>query len=317
MEDIIFQIYGTFVLTLASFVLPIIAIALSAFPDGVKTLKQTYANEQKQAEKNLSDELEKKEKSEKNLDYDLLEKNIRTLKLTKKKTEKRLSYLNPNYILSKSVIAIGISIISFLLGLLFYNLSSYIIPSFLFLLSIGTMVWMIIIFSNSIKIVIEASSAVQEIRKTTEETIIELLATLVDNSKSKDRSLFIEHKHISTSFNNEEVKEGKEYSFSINKKYKIKISLTNSSEYMLKTAELGFTFPAEFLVEGTTISRTYTGDKEKIIRFEHDHLQSKERMQEGAIDMTFLKMGVFDIETFVKGENLKRKTIKFKIKVIE
>lgn len=59
MEDIIFQIYGTFILTLAGFVLPIIAIALSTLPDGVRALKQIYENEQKQSEKNLSDELEK------------------------------------------------------------------------------------------------------------------------------------------------------------------------------------------------------------------------------------------------------------------
>ena len=70
MEDIIFQIYGTLILTLAGFVLPILAIAMSAFPEGIKLLKKTYENERKQTEKNLEDEL-KKQKSKSEVDYDI------------------------------------------------------------------------------------------------------------------------------------------------------------------------------------------------------------------------------------------------------
>lgn len=322
MEDVLLQIYGTFILTLAGFVLPIIAIAVSAFPEGVKLLRQTYENEQKQAEENLAVELQK-QKSQKGVDYDVLTKNIATLKSSKKKSQKHLLYLNPEYILSRSALAIALSFVSFLLGVIFYNnsISIYIFyirgNLFAFAISILSLMWAMIVFYNSIKIIIEASSAVQEIRRATEEKTLELLTAIADNGKKGDTSLFIDSKYIHIFFNDEEVKAGKEYTFSINNKHTIKIALKNLSEYMLKTAELGFTFPSEFLIEGSTISSIYSGDKEKIIRFKHDYLQCNVNQTEGSVDTTFLKTGVFDVDTFVKGENLKNKTIKFKIKVID
>ncbi|MBI2003422.1 MAG: hypothetical protein HYS78_00355 [Parcubacteria group bacterium] len=315
MENIIFQIYGTFILALAGFVLPIITIAMSAFPEGVKLLRQTYENERKQAEKNLESEIEK-QKFNKDANYDLLGKNITTLKSIKKKAEKRLLYLSPQYILSQSSITVGVSLVSFLFGVFFYNQAIY-IPVTLFIISVVFFIQTLTIFSNSIEIIIETSIAVQSIRRTTEEKTIELLTILADNSKIGDQSLFIDPKDIRIFFNDEEVTTEKEYIFSVSNKHSVKISLKNLSDYMLKTAELGFTFPVEFLVEGTIISSIYTDDTKKIIRFTYDHLQSKLNLIVGNVDMTFLKTGVFDVESFIKGENLKRKTIKFKIKIVD
>ncbi len=315
MEDIVFQIYGTFILTLAGFVLPIIVIALSAFPEGVKTLRQAYENEQKQSEKNLSEELEKQKTGE-GVDYDALAKNISTLKRTKEKAESRLRYLNPGYILSKSVITLGVSVISFLLSLTFYS-APYYVPHALFVLSFISILWAIVIFFNSIEIIIEASFSVQNTQRTTNEKIIELLTTLVDNTDQDATSLFIDQKDIRVFFRGEEVVPKKEYSFSVGNKHEISISLKNLSAYMLKTAELGFTFPPEFLVEGISALSIYTGNTEKIVRFKHDYLQSNVNQIEGDLEITFLKTGIFDVSTFVKGENLKNKNTKFKIRVVE
>lgn len=318
MEDIILQIYGTFILTLAGFVLPILAITISLFSEGVTALRQIYENEQKQAEGNLKDELVKKEtKRENELDLDALTKNITALKLTKKRAEKRLFYLNPLNILSKSAIALGISLVTFLCSLFFYTGQYTILPIALIAVSIGFLVWALIIFSNSIKIIIEASVAVQGIQKTSEGKIFELLTMLVDNSKHGGESLFIKHEEIKVFFDDMEISEGKEYSYSVNNKHDVKISLKNLSEYMLKTAQLGFTFPSEFLIEERANFSIYTSDKEKIVRFKHDYLQSNEHMIEGTVSLTFLKVGIFDVNTFIKGENLKNKSVKFKIKVVE
>ena len=314
METIIFQIYGAFILALAGFVLPILVVAMAAFPEGFKALKQTYENEQKQAEKNLEDEL-KKQTGEKGLDYDLLGKNIATLRKTKNRARRRLSYLSPGNILSKSAIAIGISLVSFLGGLSLYTLPVYVSVA-LFIVSIGFLIWTLIIFFNSIGIIIEASTTVQQIRRMAEEKTLELLTTLVDNSKKGDRSLFINQEDIHIMFHGEEIVSGKEYTFSVNNKHAVNIVFRNSSEYMLKTAELGFIFPPEILIEGGQISSVYTGEKEKIIRFKHDHLQSNVNQLEGVVAMTFLKVGTFSVDAFVKGENLKHKSTKFNIKVV-
>ncbi len=317
METIIFQIYGGFILTLAGFVLPILVVAMSAFPEGFKALRQTYENEQKQAKKNLEDEL-KKQTGENGLDYDLLGKNIATLRKTKKRAQRRLSYLSPSNILSKSAIAIGISLVSFLGGLSLYTLPVYVSVA-LFIVSIGFLIWTLIIFFNSIGIIIEASTTVQQIRRMAEEKTLELLTTLVDNSKKGDTSLFINQEDIHIMFHGERIVSGKEYTFSVNNKHAVKISVTNSSDYMLKTAELGFICPPEILIPGGNISSlsVYTGEKVKIIRFNHDHIQSHEHLLEGAVDMTFLKVGTFSVDAFIKGENLKKKSIKFNIKVVK
>lgn len=315
MEDIIFQIYGTFILTLAGFVLPILTVALSAFPEGIALLKQKYINEQKQAEKNL--EIEFNKKTEESMDYNVLSKTISKLKKDKRKAESRMSYLSPGFILIKSSLALGISLISFLCGLYFFNSQIFFIPYILFLISLGGLVWFLIIFSNSTSIIIEASIAVQSIRKGSEEKIIELLSILVDNSKQGDKSLFIDHTKISVSFDDKKITDGYEYIYSANKKHPIKITLSNSSEYMLKTAELGFIFPEEFLIEGKTISSTYIGDTQKIIRFKHEYIQANQKQLEGSIHLTSLKTGIFDVDVFVKGENLKNKNTKFKIKIID
>ncbi len=152
-------------------------------------------------------------------------------------------------------------------------------------------------------------------QRATNEKIIELLTTLADNTKKDGLSLFIDKKDIRVSFRGEEISEDKEYTFSVGNKHKVAISLKNLSAYMLKTAELGFRFPQEFLIEGA--SDTYTDEKEKIIRFKHNYIQSNVNKIEGNIELTFLKEGVFKVGTFVKGENLKNKFINFKIKVVE
>lgn len=315
MEEIIFQIYGTLLLTLTGFVLPLLTIALSLFPEGVKVLSQTYENERKQAEKNLEEELKKK--SGEGVDYDTLSKNIATLKVARKKAARKLFYINPSSIVSRSAVALGISLISFIATLLLINkfwLISYITAA----LSICSLGWALLIFRNSIGAIIEASSAVQNIRRQAEEKTLELLTALVDNSKVGDPSMFIEHKHIKVLFNKEEIIQGKEYVFSVNKEYGIQVALINQSEYMFKTAELGFILPSEFLIKETSnISSTYTEEKTKIIRFTHNYLQSNVHHIEGEVFITFLKAGVFDVSAFVKGENLKNKIIKFRIRVIE
>jgi hypothetical protein len=316
MSNVIFQVYGTLIIALFGFVLPIMAIALSSLGDGVKSLKQNYENAQRQAERNLTDEIKKREIDKAGMDYDLLNKNIIQLTSDKKRAERRLSYLIPNYIFSRSLIALGTSFGSFLIGLYFYNKIVW-LSGLLYLISVGFLAWVIVIFWNSIMIIIEASSAVQDITKVREEKTLELLTTIADNSKRGDASLFIDHRYIQVFFRDKEIKDGVHYDFSINKPHTIKINLKNKSAYMFKTAELGFTFPTECIIAGKTIDSIYKGDQHQIIRFTHPFIQANSNFIEGEIEMTFLKTGIFEVNAFVKGENLKNKFIPFEIRVIE
>lgn len=316
MNDIIFQIYGAFILTLAGFVLPILAIAITFFSEGVKLLRENYENEKKQSENNLEAEL-KKRSTGGDINYDTLEKNISILKVTGKRADKRIKYLSPQHILLQSAIAVGVCLVSFLLALFLYNRVFY-IPTSLFIISIIFLVRVLVVFSRSIEAIIEASLAVQKISRTAEEKELELLTTLVDNSKNGGASLFVDPKNISVFFSGKTITSGEEYSFSVNNKHTIKnTALKNSSEYMLKNVEFGIVFPPEFLIESETADSIYSGDKEKIIRFKFDIIQSRVNKLMGDMDLTFLKTGDFNVTAFVKGENLKTKDIKFKIKVVD
>ncbi len=317
MEQIIFQIYGTLILTLISFVLPILTIALSSFPDGIKILSQNYKNEQKQVEENIENEmLKKKQGNDKSMDVAFLDKNLKLLKLTKKRVERKLFYLSTNNILSRSLFALGFSLIFFLSSLFFYT--NLLIVSYIFMiLSIIFLISSLIIFSNSIKTITDASYAVHDMRNSIEEKTLQLLNTIADNGKKDSESLFIKQEQIQITFDEQKIVENKVYSYSVNRSHKIEISLENLSSYIFKTAELGFTFPKEFILEKEEQFLISTTTKEKIIRFKHEYIQSNTKMMEGNMNITFLNKGIFDVDTFVKGENLKNKTIKFKINIID
>jgi len=317
MEQIIFQIYGTFILTLASFVLPIITIAISIFSEGAELLRQSYKNKQEQAEVNLKNEIDKKE-SGKEMDCKILEENIKKLKSIKNISKRRLLYLDPTSILLRSAAAVLLSFSSFLLGLAFFNQFLY-VTIISFFVSIITFAWLFIIFSNAIQIIIEASSAVKKIQKDTENKKLELLTIIADNSKEGDSRLFINEKDIKLYFDKKEITNNEVYRFSVNKKYSIEIWLKNLSQYMLKKAEHGFYLPTQLLIEGKAISSVYTDESEKqrVVRFKSEYIHNHENLNEGSVDITFLKAGTFDVETFAKGENLRVKRIKFKIEVIE
>ncbi|MDO8524781.1 MAG: hypothetical protein Q7R99_04120 [bacterium] len=86
MEVEIIKLFGSLVLTFIGFVLPILAILLSLFPEGVRALADKYENEKKQSEDNLVEEAKKRE-SGKELDYKALGKTLKTLKKKKRQAE--------------------------------------------------------------------------------------------------------------------------------------------------------------------------------------------------------------------------------------
>lgn len=308
--------FGELIIALIGFVLPIFSITLSLFPEGIRLLKENYDNERKQAEENLGIEIKKK--SEEGVDTRALSRNIAFLEATKNRAKRKLYFADSERIFVFSIVSLGTSLVAFLGLLYFINHSIYLVPFGLAILSIVALVVALIVFWNSASIIIEASSEVQRMRTSREEKILELLTALVDNSKKGDPSLFINSDDIRIEIDAKMVEENKEFSYSANKKHILKIDLINLSDYMWKTAELGFIFPSDVLLEDLpTISRLTTTETRKILRFNHEHLQANERMQEGSIGVTFLKADSFKIEAFIKGENVKRKSIPFLVTAVE
>lgn len=89
------ELYGTLILTLVGFIVPILTILLSLFPQGTKSLALKYENERKQSEENISNETKKRE-TEKGLDYAALESTLKSLEKKRLEAKTKLEYLQPN-----------------------------------------------------------------------------------------------------------------------------------------------------------------------------------------------------------------------------
>lgn len=111
MEVEIIKIYASLILTFIGFVLPILAILLSLFSEGVKALADKYENEKKQSEDNLVEETKKRE-SGKELDYKALGKTLKTLKKRKRQAEDKLKYLKPAKFIRMAFIPFVVSLIA-------------------------------------------------------------------------------------------------------------------------------------------------------------------------------------------------------------
>ncbi len=309
--DNIINLCATFVLTLIGFVIPILTILLSLFPEGIKALTLKYEGEKKQSDDNISNELKKRE-SGKEFDYATLEKTLKILNKNKKIAKEKLSYLKP----ASLVIRISIPLIISFVSLLLLFVSSHLwLVSVLIFLSVITFLWSLYFIWKGIIVLIEVASMVSETKRNSEDKVIELLSRLVD--KNNDDSLFLKPENINIKFDKMKLSEGHTFKFPINVNRPIPICINNSGDIMAKNIEIGFIFPPDFLIDKTSnIFSIYPEEKRQIIRFKEEYVLGNEDNLQGEMKVTFLKEGIHDVKAFIKGENVRNKYTKFKIEVV-
>ncbi len=305
------EFFGFLILTLLGFTLPLLAILLSLFPDGIKLLKIKYENQKKQSEENIKKELLKKE-SEQDLDYKAVKKNLKALEIQKKRAAKKLDYLNPKKQILFIACLLLISAASLACLIANFHLAWNIIFIFICFLAF---LYSLYIFWSVLCVIVETTEAVSDSKKNTENKIIELLSTLAESSG--DKALFLNSLEISVNFYNKKLTENKKFTFSTNRKYDIPVSIENGNDRMAKNIEVGFEFPPHFLIEKSSNISIYTGTDIQIVRFNEEFIQGNEDNLQGNVGLTFLNSGIYDIKTFIKGENLKNRFLRFTIEVID
>ena len=306
----IVEYYSQLLLTFIGFGAPLLSILLPLFPEGINILQSKYENEKKQLDENIKNELEKK--NEKGLDYQSLEKTLKTLKKNRKEAESKLSYLQP----IKFTLRIFLPFIfAFAAAILtFYNFK-FTYQIIILTISFILFIYGIYVIRNSILILVEVVQAVSESKKNYESKIVELLSTTAE--KSGVDNIFLKQEKINVNFCDKLLKEKMEFTYSVNKKHEIALAILNTDSRMAKNVELGLTLPLDFLVEKTSnITSIYPGENNQIIRFNQDVIQSEENFSLDKIMVTFLKIGTFNIQAFVKGENIKTKRINFSIIIV-
>ncbi len=304
------QLYGAFILTVLGFIVPILTILVSLFPEGVKSLAEKYENERKQSEENIRNETTKRDKI-KDLDYSALEKTLKTLKKKKKDAESKLGYLKPIQFLLKISLPFLISFIAVLISLADINFSIKII----LLISSGiSLVAGFLALFTSVSVVFEVAEIMNQRKTSNEEKVIALLSTLVEKSGENP---YLKEDEVEVKFHNKYLKENLKYDFSVDKKYDIPVSIHNKSDKMAKTVEVGFVFPKNVVIEKTNNLVITTTEEAQIVRFKEDGIQAHNDNLQGDIKLTFLESGKAEIDLFIKGENVKYRRFSFEVNIVK
>ncbi len=306
------QLFGALILTVVGFIVPFLTILISLFPEGVKSLSSKYENERNQSDENIANEITKKEKK-KGLDYNALEKTLKTLKNKKRDAELKLRYLKPNQFLLKTSGPFILSLIAIIFALVLDEINICYIVTLLISGFIAFMAGLVALFTG-ISVVFEVAEIVNQKKNSNEEKIISLLSLLVE--KAGDNP-YIKEGQIQFKFNTKSLKKDTEIDFSVDKKYEIPISIYNRSDKMAKTVEIGVIFPKDVVIEKTSNIDITTTEETQIVRFKEEAIQSYNDTQQGNIQLTFLKLGLVNSEIFIKGENIKHQRFPFKFKIIK
>lgn len=83
---------------------------------------------------------------------------------------------------------------------------------------------------------------------------------------------------------------------------------------MAKDVEVGFSFPADFLIEKNSGYSIYASGTEQIVRYSEERIHGKTNFIKQPLTVTPLNKGEFVFDTFIKGENIK--SIYRKLKII-
>jgi hypothetical protein len=304
------ELYGTLILTLVSFIIPVLTILLSLFPQGTKSLMLKYENERKQSDENIASETKKRE-TEKGLDYKALEKTLKSLEKKRAEAKLKLEYLQPSKLFIRTSLPFMVAFIGDLIAL--FNLST--LEAVLFIVcSILAFAAGIMTLFNVITVLFEVGEIVNKTKNSNEEKMIELLSILVE--KSGD-NLYLKDEEIRVIFNNVYLKKDEKIDFSINSKHEIPISIHNSSEKMAKNVEVGLIFPKDVLIEKTPNLTVFADESSQIVRFNKEMIQSHENNMQGDLQITFLKSEEIKIEIFIKGENVKYKRFSFNLNIVK
>jgi len=259
------ELFGYLILTVLGFVLPIVAILLSVFQEGISKLAKQYQADISQSEENLKT-IAKAEKT----DLAAIQESIKKLESTKKRAITKLSYLNPR----KQIIRLFIPLVFAFLGVVVTSI--LIVTNFYYclflLISLGCFVYALVVLWNLIGIIVEVRGILDTEKKATETGTVELLTSLVRGIGDKTGQYFLAQVYIN--LNGEDIKDDSyEIIIPTNTKEEIDLKLRNREARMAKNVEIGFTFPTTFIIEKTTHNSIFRSKGEQVVRYSESIVQ--------------------------------------------
>lgn len=304
------QLFGYLVLTFLGFVLPLMAILVSIFQEGISKLSTQYENEKSQAEQNIRNELKKLAEAE-TTKVEVVEKSLQELKTIKKYAERKLSYLDPN----KQLLRLFIPLMISFLGIIAFNLSETIGQFRLAFPAIS-----LLSFGYTTAVLYKLLRVITEVRKTIDADqlqgtakTIELLSSVAEKME-KGSQYFLKNVHLVVE--NVKLKNAsKSIPIVANNKQDLKVEISNDEKRMAKNVQIGFIFPSDFIIEKTNYYSIYTDREAQIVRYHLSVIHGYTAVHMQPLIATALKKGEFNISTFISAENIEHTFHNLSLKV--
>ncbi len=294
--ELAIELFGYLILTMLAFVLPIVAILLSVFHEGISGLAQQYQSEISQSEENLKTLAEAKKP-----DVAEIRQSIEELESREKRARTKLSYLNPR----KQIIRLFIPLIFAFLGVVATSIlikTNFYYALFL-LISLAGAVYALIILWNLIGIIVEVKTIIDAEKRAAEPNTAELLASLAKEVADKTGQYFLTKAYITC--DDQDIVDGSyKTTIQANMKKEIKVGLRNREMRMAKNIEIGFIFPASFIIDKTDYASITRTETEQIVRYEKTIVHAHTHQTFDSLFITPLELDAYKVRTFVKAENI-------------
>lgn len=303
------ELFGNLILSFLGFVVPIVGALLSIFQEGTSILTDQYEKEREQTEKKLKAQYLKKNKEKDNeIDLDEIQKTIDELKKIEKDAENKLSSLNPKEQIIKLFVPLALSFLGIEVASLVIDKNtqayqmSYSVVYVLLLFSIAMFVLALAVLWSSLTIIIEMKKASDETRATDElENRQALLTTL--KKLEEEEGYFLKKVDIMVDDETVGAKKPK-IPIPVQEKRKLDIVICNRETRMAKEVEIGFYFSLDFIIDKEGPKSIYKRESNQIVRYRAKSVYGKEKLHVGPLAITPLKKGPFEVDTFIKAENI-------------
>lgn len=294
--ELAIELFGYLILTMLAFVLPVVAILLSVFHEGISRLAQQYQSEVSQSEQNLKT-LAKAKKP----DLAGIKQSIKELESISKRARAKLSYLNPR----KQIIRLFIPLIFAFLGVVATSIlikTNFYYALFL-LISLACAVYALIILWNLMGMIVEVKTIIDAEKRAAEPNTAELLASLAKEVADKTGQYFLTKAYI-TWDGQDIVDDSYKTKIQANMKKEIKVGLQNYEMRMAKNIQIGFIFPTSFIIDKTGYTSITRIETEQIVRYETTIVHGNTNQSFESLFITPLELDAYKVRTFVKAENI-------------
>lgn len=303
------QLFGFFILTLLGVVAPLLLILLSVSREGTQKLIKQYENAKNQSEQNIKKQLKELE-DKKNSYVEDIEKSLKDLKVIKKNDENKLSFLNMKKQTISLFVPLLVAFLGVILSIIYIN-NIYIMSTFI-LISLGAFLYSIVIFWRVLSTIVEVRKLIDDDRRDTRSRIVELITLLVE----RGAQYFL--KNVFVVINNIYIKDNNsEFTLFVNKKNELEIKFSNREEKMAKNVEIGFIFTPDFIIEKSKDYSIYSGQDIQVVRYNYSIVQANTLFILTSLIITPIKKSSFNIQIFIKAENIVSTYYNSKFQVIE